>query len=123
MKLARNHIILSASLSVLALTLPVSAQQSAPDNTKQNAKPQTTADHQVSGQSDRSAAAHIRRTVVKDKSLSTYAHNVKIVVKGGQVTLSGPVHTEEEKTKVAADAATVVDAASITNQITVKQPK
>ena len=34
-----------------------------------------------------------------DKTLSTYAHNVKVVAQNGQVTLKGPVRTEDEKRK------------------------
>ncbi len=136
MKLARHPFLLSTSLTLLAFTLPVAAQKTttdhagqstktktAADNSGQNAKPQTTADNQPNAQSDRVTAAKIRRVVVKDKELSTYAHNCKIVVKGGQVTLNGTVHSEEEKAKVAADAATVVDAGAVTNQLKVKQSK
>lgn len=39
----------------------------------------------------------IRRVVMNDKSLSTYAHNVKIIAPNGKVTLKGTVHTEDEK--------------------------
>jgi osmotically-inducible protein OsmY len=67
-----------------------------------------TADQQKENQSDRELVRQIRRAIVQDKSLSTYAHNVKIVVQGGTVTLKGPVKSEEEKAaieKKAADAA------------------
>ena len=45
------------------------------------------------------------RAIVQDKSLSTYAHNVKIVAQGGTVTLKGPVKSEEEKTAIEQKAA------------------
>ena len=45
-----------------------------------------------------------------DKSLSTYAHNVKIVSKQGKVTLKGPVRSEDEKKTVAAKATEVAGA-------------
>ena len=32
-----------------------------------------------------------------DKSLSTYAHNIKIVTRDGKVTLEGPVRSGAEK--------------------------
>ena len=41
---------------------------------------------------------------MKDKSLSTYAHNVKIVTQDGQVTLKGPVRSEDEKKAIEAKA-------------------
>ena len=39
-----------------------------------------------------------------DKTLSTYAHNVKVIAQDGQVTLKGPVRTEDEKKVVEAKA-------------------
>ena len=71
----------------------------------------------------------IRRSVVGDKSLSTYAHNVKIVAQDGQVTLRGPVRSEAEKTSIAAKATEIAGAGNVTNEITVapadapKKPK
>jgi osmotically-inducible protein OsmY len=44
---------------------------------------------------------------MKDKSLSTYAHNVKIVSQNGVVTLKGPVRSDEEKLNVEAKAAEI----------------
>ena len=65
---------------------PAVAQQTAPDNTKVNkadqAKGGVTADQQSESAADRDLAKRIRQSVVGDKSLSTYAHNVKIVAQG-----------------------------------------
>ena len=116
--------ILTISLGFLLACLPgpVSAQQTAPDNSKQNANEprDRTADKQPNAQSDLKTAALVRKAIVADKSLSTYAHNVKVLVVDGRVTLKGPVHSEDEKAKVAADAATVVSADAVSNQLTVK---
>jgi osmotically-inducible protein OsmY len=93
------------------------------DNTKVNQrdrdKSQPTADQQKERKSDRQIAADIRRSLVKDKSLSTYAHNVKVIVKDGTVTLKGPVRSDEEKQSVEAKAAEIAGADKITNQIEV----
>ena len=62
----------------------------------------------------------IRRAVVADKSLSTYAHNIKIIAQGGKITLKGPVHTEEEKKAIEAKAAEIAGAGNVTNELTVK---
>ncbi len=62
----------------------------------------------------------IRRSVVGDKSLSTYGHNVKIISQHGKVTLKGPVHTEDEKKNIEAKAVQVAGDGNVTNQITVK---
>ena len=84
--------------SVLAITSPAasaqdSAQQPAPDNTKVNQrdrnKAEPTADQQKENQPDREIARKIRRSIVQDKTLSTYAHNVKIIAQDGMVTLKG----------------------------------
>ena len=95
----------------------------APDNSKQNqTQNQTgTADNQPNAQSDRTTTANVRKAIVADKTLSTYAHNVKIITANGAVTLKGPVKSDAEKQQVATDAASVIPADKITNQLTVKQ--
>ena len=85
-------------------------QTPAPDNTKSNkteaAKP--TADDQKQNKSDLQITQQIRKLVTADKSLSTYAKNVKIITQNGSVTLSGPVRSEDEKKSIEAKAAQVV---------------
>jgi osmotically-inducible protein OsmY len=44
---------------------------------------------------------------VQDKTLSTYAHNIKVIAKNGEVTLKGPVKSAEEKQTIEAKAAEV----------------
>ena len=60
---------------------------------------------QPNNKSDIEFAAAVRKAIVKDKSLSSYAHNVKIIAQDGTVTLKGPVRSEEEKQAVEAKAA------------------
>ena len=113
---------LTYALLTLAL-LPVSlaAQQSTPpDNSKANIAQKETADAQGNTTADRNTAARVRRSIIADKSLSMYGHNVKVIVADGNLTLAGPVHSEAEKKKVAADAEMVVNPTQITNNITVK---
>jgi osmotically-inducible protein OsmY len=98
-----------------------SATQSTPDNSNQNKNHNQTADNQANSQSDRLTTQKIRKAIMADKSLSTYAHNVKIITVDGAVTLKGPVQTDDEKQKIASDAASVVSADKITNELTVKQ--
>jgi osmotically-inducible protein OsmY len=57
---------------------------------------------------------------MKDKSLSTYAHNVKIITQNGQVTLKGPVRSEEEKNTVEAKATEVAGENKVTSQLAIK---
>jgi osmotically-inducible protein OsmY len=90
------------------------------DNTAQNKGDTQTSDKQSNAKADRDITAKVRKEIVGDKDLSTYAHNVKVITVNGAVTLKGPVKSEDEKTKVAELAANVVSADKITNELTVK---
>jgi hyperosmotically inducible protein len=94
--------------------------QTAPDNSNQNKHQTSTADNQSNAQTDRMTTAKIRKAITADKTLSTYAHNVKIITLNGAVTLKGPVKSDEEKEKVASMAANVVTANKVTDELTVK---
>jgi osmotically-inducible protein OsmY len=101
------------------------AQDPNADNTKRNrgdgSASAVTADQQKMNKSDRELTQEIRKSVMADKSLSTYAHNVKIISQHGRVTLRGPVRSDEEKQTIEAKA---VEAAGghdkVDNQLTVK---
>ena len=93
----------------------------APDNSAQNRHATPTADNQSNAKADRMTTAEIRRAIVKDRTLSLDAHNVKIIVRNGNVTLKGPVKSPEEKQKVLADAASVTSPDRVADQLTVKQ--
>jgi hyperosmotically inducible periplasmic protein len=101
--------------------------QTPPDNTKVNtrdrAKGAVTADQQKENAGDRELTQKIRKSLMADKSLSTYAHNVKVVAQGGQVTLKGPVRTEEEKRNVEAKAVEVAGAGHVVNEISIAPAK
>jgi hyperosmotically inducible protein len=87
------------------------------DNTGVNKQETPTADSSANGKSDVKITAEIRRAIMKDDSLSTSAHNVKIIVQAGSVTLKGPVKSIDEKKKVCAKANDVVGATKVTNQL------
>jgi hyperosmotically inducible protein len=112
-----------------ALLLPVlsAGAQTPPDNTKTNkrdrAKGAVTSDQQKENAADRDITQKIRRAVMDDKMLSTYAHNVKIVTQAGQVTLKGPVRTEDEKKSIEARATEVAGVGHVTNQISIVSAK
>jgi osmotically-inducible protein OsmY len=57
---------------------------------------------------------------MNDKSLSTYAHNVKIITQNGQVTLKGPVRSEDEKKTVETKATEVAGENKVTSQLDIK---
>jgi hyperosmotically inducible protein len=99
---------------------PVIAQstddKTKPDNTAVNKRDQTlgeaTADQQKMNAADRDTSAKIRRTVMADKSLSTYAHNVKIISQNGTVTLKGPVRSDDEVKSIVSKATDVTGSAT-----------
>jgi hyperosmotically inducible protein len=95
--------------------------QTQPDNSKVNKGDVTTADQQKMNGSDRQLTQKIRKAVIADKSLSTYAHNVKIISQNGSVTLKGPVRSEDEKKSIVAKAAEIVGGPDkVTDELTVK---
>jgi osmotically-inducible protein OsmY len=97
------------------------AEKTAPDNTRVNKQDRqpgaVTADQQKENRSDRELTAEIRRAITKDKEMSTYAKNVKVVAQNGQVTLKGPVRSEDEKKAIEAKAAEVAGASNVDSQI------
>jgi osmotically-inducible protein OsmY len=98
---------------------PATANQ---DNSAKNKVHSHTADQQSEAASDRMLTKKIRQSLIADKSISTYGHNVKIITKDGMVTLKGPVHSEDEKSTIASKAAEVAGGQDkVTNQLTVKQ--
>jgi len=56
---------------------------------------------------------------MSDKSLSTSAHNVKVISQHGNVTLKGTVRSEEEKKAIQDKAASVAGASNVVNDLTV----
>src|SRR5262245_61309548 len=120
-----KQIILAAMVSTgLALwAAGLHGQQTAPDNTKvnaQDAKGQLpTAGQQSNARSDVDISRQIRRAIVADKSLSTNAHNVKVITQHGKVTLRGPVRSEDEKKTVESKAADVAGAGNVTSRISI----
>jgi hyperosmotically inducible protein len=117
----------SASVVAFAQQAPASSPAgSAPlaDNTRVNARDKSqdtlTAFDQPNDAADLKLAADARKAIVDDKTLSTMAHNVKLVAANGAVTLRGPVHSVAEKAKVGQIVAKVGGVAKIDNQIDVK---
>jgi hyperosmotically inducible periplasmic protein len=96
-----------------------SAQQ--PDNTKNNqgdaAAGATTADKSAQNPADRELTRKIRKSIVHDKSLSTYAQNIKIVTQDGKVTLKGPVRSDDEKANIQAKAVAIAGADNVSNEL------
>ena len=102
---------------------PTNTTQARPDNTKVNRPGEINAASQKNGKHDLAISRDIRKAIVADKSLSTYAHNVKVVTENGFVTLKGPVRSDEEKKAVEAKAIEVAGRERVANELTVAPAK
>ncbi|HJV65210.1 MAG TPA: BON domain-containing protein [Geomonas sp.] len=95
------------------------------DNTRQNMQMRTdkevTADQQGQSEADRKISQEIRRALMKEKSLSTYGHNVKIITRDGKVTLKGPVRSAKEKQTIGKLAAKVAGTKKVSNKLEVAE--
>jgi hypothetical protein len=112
--------------SLIAAPMPKNQdpQQTPPDNTKQNKDQSSpTADDQKMNPADRAIAQKIRKALHDDSTLSTYAHNVKIISQDGKVTLRGPVRSEDEKAAIEAKAVSIAGTGNVTNLLEVAPPK
>lgn len=93
----------------------------AADNTGTNERDRSvtepTAQNAGQSTSDVDIMAKIRSAVVDDDTLSTNAHNVKIIADHGMVTLKGPVASAAERDAIVAKATMVVDAKNIVNEL------
>lgn len=99
-----------------------SEQPPAADNTARNDRDRAatpTADNAGNSAAERDAAQKIRKAVMDDGSLSTNAHNIKIVVQDGTVTLVGPVASDAERTKLEQIAVANAGDRKVVNQLEV----
>src|ERR1700678_688263 len=110
----------------LAKAYETAGQQATPaaDNSKMNQQDQSanepTADQQKNNRTDQDITRQIRQSIMADKSLSTYAHNVKIITQNGQVTLKGPVRLDEEKQAIEEKATAIAGESKVTSELAVK---
>ena len=125
MTVNRFHSSIIAAGLFVGVAVGATAQQ--PDNTKVNTRDrdssQPTADKAKNNLSDREIMQNIRKSVVADKSLSTYGHNAKIICDHGKVTLKGPVHSDEESRNIEAKARAVAGDGNVDNQLSIKHDK
>ena len=117
--------LLSFGISGFAQTAP--KQSPPPDNTKINQRDknstQPTAGQQKENRPDREITREIRRSITQDKALSTYAKNIKVITQNGNVTLRGPVRSEEERKTIEAKANEVAGAGHVKNELQIAASK
>lgn len=125
--------------AVLAISLAmaitnVSAESNSYDRTDTNGSDKTTQDNgserdrsdesltpmdQSNDKRDIELTANIRQLLTQDESLSVNAQNIKVISRGGKVTLRGPVETAQERSKVMAMVQKVAGVNSVDNQLEV----
>jgi hyperosmotically inducible periplasmic protein len=102
------------------------AADSVLENTERNVRDKAgttlTPEDQKETKKDIKITAHIRKAVVKVKSLSVDAHNVKIITRNGVVTLRGPVESAAESMKVEKITKHTRGVVRIDNQLEIKAP-
>ena len=121
--------------SLIMMTGPVRAEQntaiylaasSALENTEINVRDKDnitlTPEDQKETKKDIRITAHIRKTVVRDKSLSIDAQNAKIITRSGVVNLRGPVANEAESKKLQKIAKKTRGVVKVDNQLEIKAP-
>ena|SRR5690348_5784521 len=116
--------VLPAMLAIGSIAWAQAATPTAPNNTGINVRDRNagamTAGQQSNRTSDVKLTQQIRRAVEKDNTLSTVAHNVKIVSMNGMVTLRGPVKTEQEKAAIGNKAEMFAGRDNVDNQLEVE---
>lgn len=125
-----NKLLLLMVLFVSAtflVSIPAVSWAQRADNTEMNKRETSpgkiTADQQSQTKNDREITQQIRQAVVDDKSLSTYAHNVKIITVDGLVTLKGPVRSGDEKRIIEGKAGEIVGKDKIKSEIEIAPQK
>jgi len=112
---------------VLCAGVGSASAQAKPDNSAVNKRDKApgavTADQQRNTSGDLQTTRAIRQAIVADKSLSTYAHNIKVVTVNGKVTLKGPVRSDAEKMTVEAKAKEVAGAGNVIDNISIVSAK
>ncbi|MDB6160343.1 MAG: hypothetical protein JWO04_4049 [Gammaproteobacteria bacterium] len=97
---------------------PPAADNTAANATDRHSEAVTPADQSNSADAIQ-VTANIRKAIVGDKTLSTSAHNVKIVTNGDTVTLRGPVASTAEKERITALARQYAHGKDVLDQLTV----
>ena len=102
------------------------AADSALENTEINVRDKEnttlTPEDQKETESDIKITADIRQAIIKNKSLSVNAQNVKIITRNGVVTLRGPVETKKESKKLRKIAKHTPGVLKVDNQLEIKKP-
>jgi len=123
-RFVRGVVLSCALLAAMPIGRSRAAGPYAPDNTGINVRDRNsgamTAGQQSNSSGDLALTRRIRKSIMRDHSLSMMAKNVKIVSANGGVTLRGPVKTEKEKSTVMAKAQAIAGVERVNDQLEVK---
>ena len=126
MQKALPALVALGALSTISLNLKAQRNPSPPlaDNSKVNQRDRSTTaptpDQGKNAPTDREIMQKIRKSLMDDKSLSTFGKSVKIISQNGQVTLEGLVASEEESREVEEKATEVAGSGNVSNDMSIK---
>lgn len=115
--------IVMLSMTALAAGTPVTSppkDNSAMNKRDANGQTLTPVDQMSGSKADVEVTRQIREVIAKDSSLSTNAHNIKIITINGMTTLRGTVNSVQERAKLASLAESVVSPTAVQNLLEVK---
>jgi hyperosmotically inducible protein len=106
---------------------PTASESTDADNTDRNSsgenKNTDTAEKQSNSKDDLSLTQKIRQAVMKEGSLSMNAKNVKIIARDGNITLKGPVDSQQEKDTIGTKAGEIAGKDKVDNRLEVKSKR
>ena len=115
---------LSAVLLIFLLSIAASAHSVEPpaaDNTDRNDRDRSGATltpmDQSNLQADIDLVAAVRQAIMGQDRISTTGKNVKVIAKDGEVTLRGPVESEEEKARIVETVRAVPGVITVDDQL------
>jgi hyperosmotically inducible protein len=115
----KNNIMIIPALLLSFQTFAGNSADNSKVNVRDRSEKEMTADQQGSETKDMSITRRIRNEIMKEKNLSTYAQNIKIITLDGKVTLKGPVRYESEETNLLNHARNVAGASNVTSEIAI----
>ena len=122
MKLLKKPFVVLTALTISVTCWAADAAHEA-DNSGKNKRDdsvtEVTADNQSNNKNDLEMTRKIRAELMSKKDLSTYAHNIKIIVSAKQVVLKGPVRSKSEIKTIAKIAHTMAPDLKIKNELEV----
>ncbi|QWT21436.1 BON domain-containing protein [Bacillus sp. NP157] len=113
-------VLLLAGASAPLLAQDASKVDNSQINQRDRAGDHATPIDQPNDAADIKVAAAVRKAIVGDDSLSTMAHNVKLIAANGTVTLRGPVKDVAEKSRIEQLAKGTPGVTTVDNQLDIK---